>query len=70
MRGEAELNTAELFDPATLTFAPSRNTMRVARVRPNLRVLPDGKVQVIGGDKESIQREQYDNGDQAREHGL
>src|SRR5437879_2149900 len=41
---------------ATMTFSPASNTLQDARTRPLLRVLPDGKVQVIGGsDHESME---------------
>jgi hypothetical protein len=44
--------SAELFDPEAMEFSLTRNSMHSARVLPTLRVLPDGKVQVIGGDAE------------------
>ncbi|HEY6329042.1 MAG TPA: kelch repeat-containing protein [Blastocatellia bacterium] len=43
--------TAEIFDPATLSFTLTRSPMRGERVRPELNLLPDGKVQIIGGDQ-------------------
>jgi hypothetical protein len=43
------LTTAELFDPSTSTFTPVATELAVPRVKPDLRLLPDGKVQVIGG---------------------
>ncbi|HXG58167.1 MAG TPA: MBG domain-containing protein, partial [Thermoanaerobaculia bacterium] len=46
------LDTAEIFDPATRTFA-ALPSMHAARLRPLLRVLPDGKVQVLGGDPDA-----------------
>ncbi len=46
------LNSAEIFDPYSLTFAPTSVPMQTARGLPTLRVLPDGKVQIIGGDAE------------------
>ena len=46
------LNSGEIFDPETRAFSPAVTIMGMARLRPALRVLPDGKVQVIGGDKE------------------
>ncbi len=51
--GGAVLNSAELLDTGDLTFLPISLSMHVARSRPTLRVLPDGKVQAIGGDPES-----------------
>src|SRR5207302_2044423 len=45
--------TAALFDPATLSFDRVASAMEVARVQPGLRVLPDGKVQVIGGSRDN-----------------
>src|SRR5450830_986642 len=47
------LDSAELLDTATLTFLAISPQMHVARTRPTLRVLPDGKVQAIGGDKDA-----------------
>lgn len=46
------VNTAELFYPAQGTFSDAMQ-MKSARVRPTLNLLPDGKIQVIGGDGES-----------------
>jgi hypothetical protein len=43
------LTTAELFDPSTSTFTPVATQLALPRVKPDLRLLPDGKVQVIGG---------------------
>jgi len=48
----AVLDSAELLDP-TLAFTSITPSMKVARSRPAMRVLPDGKVQVIGGDPEA-----------------
>jgi hypothetical protein len=42
------LSSGEIFDPTTSTFS-GIGGMEVARVRPLLRVLFDGKVQIIGG---------------------
>ena len=39
--------------PGTRVFSPAVTIMGMARLRPTLCVLPDGKVQVIGGDTES-----------------
>jgi phosphatidylserine/phosphatidylglycerophosphate/cardiolipin synthase-like enzyme len=46
----AVLDSAEIFDPQSLSFSPASTPMMIARGLPTLRVLPDGKVQVIGGD--------------------
>ena len=46
------LETAELFDMDSLRFSSIAHWMLVSRVRPTLRVLSDGKVQVIGGDQQ------------------
>jgi hypothetical protein len=46
------LASAEIFDPQSSTFARTGRPMQTARGLPALRVLPDGKVQVIGGDSE------------------
>ena len=46
----SELSSGELFDPESSQFKPARNPLSGARVRPMLRLLPDGKVQIIGGD--------------------
>lgn len=43
-------DTAEIFNVETSTFAATKNWLQVNRVRPGLQMLPDGKVQVIGGD--------------------
>ena len=51
--GGAVLNSAELLETADLTFLPISLSMHVARSRPTLRVLPDGKVQAIGGDPDA-----------------
>ncbi len=47
--GNTVLNTAELYDPTTNTFAATGN-MLAARNRPFLIGLPNGKVLVLGGD--------------------
>src|SRR5258706_8946468 len=44
------LDSAELFDPANNNFISAGTTMNTARGLPTLKVLPDGKVQVIDGD--------------------
>lgn len=44
------LRSAEIFDTKTQMFSPTVTPMRIKRVRATLRVLPDRKVQVIGGD--------------------
>jgi hypothetical protein len=44
------LETAEIFDTRLLTSAAVSKPMYIRRVRPLMRSLPDGKVQVIGGD--------------------
>jgi hypothetical protein len=44
------LDTAELFNSSTSTFEEVVGWMSVQRVRPILNQLPDGKVQIIGGD--------------------
>ncbi len=44
------LRSAELFDASTLSFEPVAEKMWIKRVQPAMRLLPDGKVQVIGGD--------------------
>src|SRR5258706_941640 len=46
------LDSAEIFDPRTGRFVSALTTMGIARGLPAIRVLPDGKVQVIGGDSE------------------
>ena len=48
--GEA-LNTGAILNPWTGELAVISSPMRAARVSPVLRVLSDGKVQVIGGDE-------------------
>ena len=44
-----ELKSGEIFDVSASTFSTVENTLKVARVRAHLRVLFDGKVQIIGG---------------------
>ena len=53
------LDTAELFKLRAETFYPISTWMYSARVRPDMRVLPDGKVQIIGGDRKGTM-EMYD----------
>ncbi|HEY1269405.1 MAG TPA: kelch repeat-containing protein, partial [Candidatus Binatia bacterium] len=45
------LESAEIFDPQTGNFSATFTTMAMQRALPTIRVLPDGKVQVIGGDE-------------------
>src|SRR3954470_2870235 len=45
----AVLDSAEIFNPQTGRFAAAATAMGIARALPTLKVLPDGKVQVIGG---------------------
>ncbi|HZM91138.1 MAG TPA: kelch repeat-containing protein [Blastocatellia bacterium] len=54
------LDTAELFRPHAEFFYPISTWMYSARVRPDMRVLPDGKVQIIGGDGKGTM-EMYDH---------
>ncbi|HKY04340.1 MAG TPA: kelch repeat-containing protein, partial [Blastocatellia bacterium] len=44
------LRSAEIFDVGARTFFPTSAPMRIKRVRATLHPLPNGKVQVIGGD--------------------
>ena len=44
----SSLRSVEIFDAATSSFSPA-GELAVARVLPHLRVLFDGKVQIIGG---------------------
>jgi hypothetical protein len=44
------LESAEIFDTRLLTSAAVSKPMYIRRVRPLMRSLPDGKIQVIGGD--------------------
>lgn len=46
------LNSAEIYDPQAQAFSPATNTMKTPRGLAILKLLPDGKVQVIGGDSE------------------
>ncbi len=55
----AMITRAEIFDPQTNYFSNVMSGMSIARLLPLLRVLPDGKVQVIGGDAENTM-EVYD----------
>src|SRR5581483_10628038 len=43
------LDSAEIFNPNTGQFSSTTTTMAVARALPTVKVLPDGKVQIIGG---------------------
>ncbi|HEX5832479.1 MAG TPA: kelch repeat-containing protein, partial [Pyrinomonadaceae bacterium] len=47
-----ELSSGELFDTPASSFTTVDSTLKVARVRPHLRVLFDGKVQIIGGNND------------------
>jgi hypothetical protein len=50
------LKSGEVFDVASLSFSPVSNALTDAHTRALLRVLPDGKVQIIGGtDHEDIE---------------
>ena len=53
------LDSAEIFDPATGAFSAAATTMGTARALASMRALPDGKVQIIGGDA-SFSMEIYD----------
>jgi hypothetical protein len=44
-----ELSSGEIFDTPASNFSSIDSVLTVARVRPHLRVLFDGKVQIIGG---------------------
>src|SRR5262249_31908155 len=44
------LESAEVCIIGTMTFAAVSKPMYIRRVRPLMRTLPDGKIQVIGGD--------------------
>ncbi|HEY1267653.1 MAG TPA: kelch repeat-containing protein [Candidatus Binatia bacterium] len=44
------LDSAELFNPNTGQFSSTTTTMAIARALPTVKILPDGKVQIIGGD--------------------
>jgi hypothetical protein len=44
------LESAEVFNTRTMSFRATAQTMMIRRSHADLRVLPDGKVQVIGGD--------------------
>ena len=46
-----DLSSMEIFDPADQSFS-SAGELRVGRVLPHLRVLFDGKVQIIGGNND------------------
>lgn len=42
-------NTAELYDPASLSFLPTSNSMAMARASHNATLLSNGKVLITGG---------------------
>ncbi|MGZ8943159.1 MAG: hypothetical protein ACXW00_10355 [Methylobacter sp.] len=44
------LRSAEIFDPVTEHFSLIEGGLGSARIHPELKLLPDGKVQLIGGD--------------------
>jgi MBG domain-containing protein/Big-like domain-containing protein/galactose oxidase-like protein/Kelch motif protein len=46
------LNSGEIFDTPAGSFSPVDDVLVLARVRPHLRVLFDGKVQIIGGNND------------------
>jgi hypothetical protein len=46
------LSSAEIYDPQTQTFTPANGNLQTPRGLALLRVLHDGKVQVLGGDGE------------------
>ena len=48
----AVLNTAEVFDPASQSFYLPPTDMQTPRAFATLKLLADGKVQIIGGDAE------------------
>ncbi|HXQ70434.1 MAG TPA: kelch repeat-containing protein, partial [Pyrinomonadaceae bacterium] len=50
--GANELSSGEIFDTPASAFSTVDNALKVARVRPHLRVLFDGKVQIIGGNND------------------
>ena len=50
--GANEQSSGEIFDTPAGTFSSVDSTLKVARVRPHLRVLFDGKVQIIGGNND------------------
>ena len=54
-----ELYSAEIFNPADSTFSATGNQMAHTRTHALLRVLPDGKVQIIGGN-DDMSMEVYD----------
>jgi len=47
-----ELASGEIFDTPAATFSAVDSTLQVTRVRPLLRVVFDGKVQIIGGNND------------------
>ena len=49
--GGTDLSSMEIFDPADQRFS-SPGELKIARVLPHLRVLFDGKVQIIGGNND------------------
>ncbi len=54
-----ELHSAEIFDSAASIFSATGNEMAHHRTNALLRVLPDGKVQIIGGNND-LSMEVYD----------
>ena len=52
-------DSAEVFDASTASFSATVKPLVIERARPTLRVMPDGKVLVIGGDNDGTM-EVYD----------
>src|SRR5262249_31932550 len=48
----AVLNTAEVYDPVSQSFYLPPTDIQMPRAFATLRLLPDGKVQIIGGDSD------------------
>jgi hypothetical protein len=48
--GGHKVENAEVFNAHTLSFSAVAKPLLIERAHPTLRLLPDGKVQVIGGD--------------------
>lgn len=53
-QGDAAVDSIELYDPVTQTFAASAATMQEPRARHSATVLPDGRVLLLGGVNDQI----------------
>jgi hypothetical protein len=48
------LASAEIYDPKTNRFSPTKSPLHVPRDRPTATLLPDGRVLIVGGQDEGV----------------